>query len=108
MTEKQRPSEDRGIYNEYDEYLTRIYGGDNSESHRRLLHNMRRALKTELTQRQLQMVVMYYGQNMRIIDIAQELGLEKSSVSRTLKRSRIRLARCLKYCAPELLSYEPE
>ena len=108
MTDTYKAFEDRGRYNEYQEYLTRIYGGDNSDSHRRLLRNMRAAMKDELTPRQLQMIAMYYGENIKIPEIARRLGVDKSTVSRTLKRVRKRLARCLKYGAAELLSHEEE
>ena len=108
MTDTYKAFEDRGRYNEYQEYLTRIYGGDNSDSHRRLLRNMRAAMKDELTPRQLQMIAMYYGENIKIPEIARRLGVDNSTVSRTLKRGRRRLARCLKYGAAELLSHEDE
>jgi DNA-directed RNA polymerase specialized sigma24 family protein len=47
---------------------------------------------------------MYYGQNKTMDAIAKELGVNKSTVSRTLKRGRQRLYRCLRYGAASLLS----
>ena len=58
---------------------------------------VRRAIDNDLTKRQKQMVYMYYLEQMRMQDIADELGLHISSVSRTIKRGRNRLKNCLRY-----------
>ena len=55
-------------------------GEDNSEQLQRLRRTLRRARKAELTAR-----------------LAHELGINKSSVSRTIARGRERLRRCLQY-----------
>ena len=54
-------------------------------------------LGNELTPRQRQMVTMYYFQRKNIPVIAEELGINRSTVSRTLKRGRARIQRYLKY-----------
>ena len=76
---------------------TRQNAGDNSERLERLRRNLRRAREQELTPRQRQMLELYYDQGMSIPRIAGELGLNRSSVSRTLRRARDRLYRCLRY-----------
>ena len=76
---------------------TRQNAGDNSERLERLRRNLRRAREQELTPRQRQMLELYYDQGMSIPQIAGELGLNRSSVSRTLRRARDRLYRCLRY-----------
>lgn len=58
---------------------------------------VRRAIDNDLTARQKQLVYMYYLEQMRMQDIADELGLHISSVSRTIKRGRNRLKNCLRY-----------
>lgn len=55
------------------------------------------AIREELTDRQREMVEMYYLRQMRMVDIAKELGVSTSTVSRTIRRGRDRLRRCLKY-----------
>lgn len=65
---------------------------------------MRRAINSELTKRQRQLVSMYYLEQMPMQDIADELGLHISSVSRTLKRARERLKSCLSYGGRTLLA----
>lgn len=58
---------------------------------------VRRAIESDLTPRQKQLVYMYYLEQMRMQDIADELGLHITSVSRTIKRGRERLKRSLRY-----------
>lgn len=75
----------------------RAHAQDNAEQLARLRRNLRRAREQELTPRQRQMVELYYDQGMNIPQIAGELGLNPSTVSRTLRRARNRLYRCLRY-----------
>ena len=49
---------------------------------KRLLH----VLETAPTPRQKQLIQMYYIENMTMPEIAEELGISVSSVSRTIKR----------------------
>lgn len=77
-------------------YLRSIQG-DNEEQLSRLRRNLRRAREQELTPRQQQMVEMYYDQGKTMPQIAAELGVVTSTVSRTIHRARQRLYRCLRY-----------
>ena len=70
---------------------------DNQEQRERLLKNLRRAMREELTERQAQMIHMYFFDNKTIPQIAAELGLNRSTVSRTLKRGKARLSHTLQY-----------
>lgn len=76
---------------------TRQNAGDNSERLERLRRNLRQAREQELTPRQRQLLDLYYDQGLTIPQIAEELGLNRSTVSRTLRRARDRLYRCLRY-----------
>ena len=71
--------------------------GDNSERLERLRRSLRQAREQELTPRQRQMLALYYDQGMTIPRIAEELGVNRSTVSRTLRRAKDRLYRCLRY-----------
>ena len=51
----------------------------------------------ELTPRQKQMLELYFDQGMNMPQIARALDLNRSTVSRTLRRARERLYRCLRY-----------
>ena len=70
---------------------------DNSERLARLRRGLRQARERELTPRQRQMLELYFDRGMNIPQIAEELGLNRSTVSRTLRRAKDRLYRCLRY-----------
>lgn len=55
------------------------------------------ALANELTDRQLEAVSLYYIDQMPMREVARILGVDISTVSRTLKRARLRLKRVLGY-----------
>ena len=71
---------------------------------RRRCGALRRAINSELTKRQRQLIGMYYIEQMPMQDIADELGLHISSVSRTIKRGRERLKSALSYGGRNLLA----
>ena len=72
-------------------------GEDNSEMLARLRRNLKRVRREELTKRQSEMLHLYYDLGRSMPRIAQELGVNKSTVSRTLARARARLKRYLRY-----------
>lgn len=82
---------------------TNLMAEDNQEQMSRLKRNLTRALRQDITQRQREYMVLYYGHNMSMEAIAKQCGVNKSTVSRTLKRGRQRLYRCLRYGAANLL-----
>jgi RNA polymerase sigma factor (sigma-70 family) len=61
------------------------------------LQRIQRVIAEELTPLQRETLVAYYFQEMTIPQIAQQRGVNKSTVSRTLKRAEQRLQRCLRY-----------
>lgn len=71
--------------------------GDNSQRMSRLRRNLPLAVEQELTPRQKEVVNYFYFDGMGVTEIARTMGLHKSTVSRTLKRARGKLQRCLKY-----------
>lgn len=70
---------------------------DNGEQMTWLRRNLRLARERELTERQREMVALYYDQGMTMPQIAERLGVNRSTVSRTLRRARDRLHRFLRY-----------
>ena len=75
----------------------RQQGEDNHLRMERLLGNLPKAMEEELTHRQRQMMVMHFFDGKSVTDIARELDLSKSTVSRTLSRSVDKLFRALRY-----------
>ena len=82
---------------------TELMAQDNKDQINRLKRNLTHALRQDITQRQREYMILYYGKSMSMEAIAQQCGVNKSTVSRTLKRGRQRLYRCLRYGAANLL-----
>ncbi len=76
---------------------TRLMAQDNGEELQKLCHQLSRALREEVTQRQRQMLFLYYDQGMTMDQIGEALGVDRTTVSRTIKRGEARLRRCLRY-----------
>lgn len=70
---------------------------DNDARMQRLRRNLKKAIDQELTWRQQTMLLMRYSENCSQTDVAARLGVDKSTVSRTLARARKKLARVLQY-----------
>jgi RNA polymerase sigma factor (sigma-70 family) len=90
-------------YNEYKTYLSML-GENNSATQSLLIKNLGRAIREELTEKQWQSIRMYYIEGIKMQDIAQILGVNISTVSRSIKRGKLRLKRCLRYGARELIN----
>ena len=76
---------------------------DNSAQLGRLKKNLVRALQEDVTDRQREFLLLYYAQGLNMRQIGERLGVDKSTVSRTIKRGEARLRRCLRYGAGNLL-----
>ena len=88
------------------EYMRQI-APDNSAELSRLKRNLLRALREDITPRQRETLFLYYAQGLTMRQIAEQLGIERSTVSRTIQRGEQRLQRCLRYGAEGyLLSME--
>lgn len=49
-------------------------------------------------------MLLYYEKRLNMRQIAELMGIDKSTVSRTIKRGESRLRRCLRYGAEQLLA----
>ena len=81
----------------------RAMASDNSAQMSRVKRNLLRALREDVTPRQREMLLLYYGEQLNMRQIGTRLGVDKSTVSRTIKRGEHRLQRCLRYGAKGLL-----
>lgn len=77
-------------------------GADDGGEHRRMLRTLSLAARGELTGRQLECVRLRYGKGESVSEIASELRVAPSTVSRHLKKARLRLHRVLRYAYPLL------
>lgn len=70
---------------------------DNSEKHRLMLKILRKVISEELTERQREMITLYYFGRANIPQIAEILGVNRSTVSRTISRGRRNIMEKMKY-----------
>lgn len=61
------------------------------------MERLRNVIREELTPVQREVLIAYYFQEQNIIQIARERGVNKSSVSRALRRAEEKLRKYLKY-----------
>lgn len=80
----------------------------NSAQLSKLKRNLLRCLHEDITEKQRTALVMYYAQGMNMREIGEALGVDKSTISRTIKRGEARLRRCLRYGAEAYLRNMPE
>ena len=76
---------------------------DNSREISRLKRNLIRCLREDITSKQREMILMYYAEGKNMREIGESVGINKSTVSRTIKRGERRLQRCLRYGAESYL-----
>ena len=81
----------------------RAMSQDNETEMTRLRRCLGQALREEVTERQRRMLLLYYGEGQNMTEIGQLLGVNKSTVSRTIRRGEKRLQRCVRYGAGRLL-----
>lgn len=62
-----------------------------------LVKRMKAVIREELTELQRYTMVAYYFENSTLTEIAEERGINKSTVCRTLKRAEDKLRRFLQY-----------
>jgi RNA polymerase sigma factor (sigma-70 family) len=84
-------------------YYAQLMAEDNGEELSILKQNLARALQEDVTPRQREMLQLYYGQGMTMREIACYLQVDRTTVSRTIKRGEQRLRRCLRYGGAGLL-----
>ena len=82
----------------------RAMASDNSAQMSRVKRNLLRALREDVAPRQREMLLLYYGEQLNMRQIGTRLGVDKSTVSRTIKRGERRLQRCLRYGAEAFLA----
>lgn len=83
---------------------TQAMAEDNSQQMTRLRRNVMLALQEDVTPRQRECMLLYYEKRLNMRQIAEMMGIDKSTVSRNIKRGESRLRRCLRYGAGQLLA----
>lgn len=81
----------------------RMMSEDNSKELLSVRRNLVRALREDVTDRQREILLLYYDERLNMREIGLRLGVDASTVSRTIKRGEDRLRRCLRYGAASFL-----
>ncbi|MBQ7004714.1 MAG: sigma-70 family RNA polymerase sigma factor [Oscillospiraceae bacterium] len=58
---------------------------------------LHRTIERDLTARQRQLILMYFYDELDVTEIAKETNLDKSTVSRTLKRAKERIRKSMQF-----------
>jgi RNA polymerase sigma factor (sigma-70 family) len=82
----------------------RLMSPDNRENLDELRKNLRIALCEDVTPRQREFLLLYYGEGINMTEIGKRVGVHHATVARTIRRGEARLRRCLRYGAANLLS----
>ena len=82
---------------------SRQIAADNSREVSRLKRNLIRCLREDVTAKQREAMLLYYAEGKNMREIGERLGVDKSTISRTIKRGERRLQRCLRYGAEAYL-----
>jgi len=84
-------------------YIRQIQDEAGCQEHSQLIQNLLRCLREDVSPRQRTLMLLYFGKQMSQPEIAASLGINKSTVSRTIKRGEQRLRQCLRYGAQRYL-----
>ena len=76
----------------------------NAEEMSRLKVALWRALHEDITEKQRKYLLLYYADGLNMNEIGRQEGVDKSTVSRTIRRGEERLRRCLRYGAKRFLT----
>ncbi len=75
----------------------------NSDTISGLKRRLMIAMRQEITDKQRRYLSLYYGDGLNMREISEMEGVDKSTVSRTIRRGERNLRRCLRFGAANLL-----
>lgn len=81
----------------------RMMSTDNGTEIRAVRRHLVTALCEDVTERQREILLLYYDERLNMREIGARFGINASTVSRTIKRGEDRLRRCLRYGAAAFL-----
>ena len=85
------------------ETFVQAMAGDNQTRLAELQACLGKALREDVTPRQQQVLFLYYVQGLNMRQIAEALGVERSTISRTLKRGEERIRHRMRYGGADLM-----
>ena len=103
MKEEKFMSRNKLTLNEFTESLggmiefNQKLSATNQNEYKKILHILTKAMEGELTARQKECLILKYYKNHNVTQIALKLGVGKSTVSRHIKKAKMRLYKVLNY-----------
>ncbi len=79
-------------------YRQYLKGDDNNSKRSHLRKVLMKAIDTELTEKQRECVIEYYLNNRQMKDIARDMRVNPSTVTRHIKRAEEKLRHIAEYC----------
>lgn len=67
------------------------------KNYEKMVNSIKNIIKGELTEKQRSCILLYYGERIKMKDIANQLGMGISSVSRHIKKAKERLKKTMGY-----------
>ena len=77
-------------------YKKETYEGKDN-NYAKMMEALKNIIVGELTEKQKICTMLYYGEKMKMNDISKELGIGISSVSRHIKKAKIRIKKTMDY-----------
>lgn len=78
-------------------YYNNLNSDCEDTNHRKMVSLLKNIVAGELTEKQRKCIFLYYGEMMKMKDIANEMGICISSVSRHIKRARHHIEKTMNY-----------
>ncbi len=67
------------------------------KAYSKMVESIKNIMRGELTEKQRTCILMYYGERIKMKDIAKTLGIGVSSVSRHIKKAKLRIKKTMEY-----------
>ena len=81
---------------------------DSGSGTSQVIHLLRCAIQSELTEKQLSYLTRYFADGMTVSEIGEMYGVNQSTVSRTINRAKNTIKRVMKYADKRLLALLPQ
>lgn len=80
----------------FSSYNKELFDGQDVK-HSKMIEALKNIMIGELTEKQRMCIMLYYSKSMKMKDIAKHLGIGISSVSRHIKKGKLRIKKTLEY-----------
>ncbi len=77
-------------------YNKELFDGEDV-NHKKMINSLKNIISGELTLNQRKCILLYYGERMKMKDIATEMGVGISTISRHIKKAKLRLEKTMRY-----------